>query len=260
MIESRQNKIVKKIELLKNKKDRDKTGLFVVEGERFVNEIPNNNFIDMFAVSESYEKSHDISDIQKKGNVFVLSDNIFKLCCDTENPQGILAVCKKQNINPEEIIPNNSKNGFYIIAEELNDPGNLGTIIRTADAAGACGIFLTKGSVDLYNPKVLRSTMGAIFHVDIYQNCDLESTVKLLKDNDISIYAAHLKGEKYPYDFDLKKGTAFMIGNEARGLSEKATGLCDELTKLPILGQAESLNASMAAGILMYEVVRQRIV
>lgn len=260
MIESRQNKIVKKIESLKNKKDRDKTGLFVVEGERFVLEIPNNIKVDMFAVSESYYKNNDIEKFENIASVFVLSDNVFKFCADTENPQGILAVCEKFEKNPQDVVSSKKENGFYIIAEELNDPGNLGTIIRTADAARADGIFLTKGSVDLYNPKVLRSTMGAIFHINIFQNCDVAETVELLKENNISIYAAHLKGEKYPYSLDLKKGTAFFIGNEARGLSYKATSLCDDLVKLPIPGQAESLNASMAAGILMYEVVRQRII
>ena len=259
MLESRQNKIVKKIESLKNKRDRDKTGLFVVEGERFVSEIPDKSLIDLVAFSETYAKNNDIEKYFENGNAFVISDAVFKYCSDTENPQGILAVCKKQEKSLKGIIKNKD-NGFYIVAEELNDPGNLGTIIRTADASAVDGIILTRGSVDLYNPKVLRSTMGAIFHIDICQNCDISETVSMLKEKGVSVYAGHLKGEKYPYDLDLKKGTAFMIGNEARGLSDKATSLCDELVKIPIPGKAESLNASMAGGILMYEVVRQRLV
>lgn len=151
------------------------------------------------------------------------------------------------------------KDGFYVIAEEMNDPGNLGTVIRTAHAAGADGVILSKGSVDLYNPKVLRSTMGSVFKIPVIQNADLAQVTDLMKRSGISIYAAHLKGKKLLYELDLKNGCAFMLGNEARGLSDKAADMCDELVKIPMPGNAESLNASVAAAVLIYEMVRQRL-
>ena len=141
----------------------------------------------------------------------------------------------------------------------MNDPGNLGTVIRTADACGADAIFLSKGSVDMYNPKVLRSTMGSMFHVPVFQNVELNEISAKLKKNEIPLYAAHLRGDTYPYGLELAEPCAFIIGNEARGLSDEAADLCDRWVKIPMPGQAESLNASIAAGVLMYEVVRQRL-
>ena len=139
------------------------------------------------------------------------------------------------------------------------DPGNLGTVIRTADACGADAVFLSKGSVDLYNPKVLRATMGSLFHVPVFQNIDLHALSEKMQAKQIPLYAAHLKGDRYPYALPLQDACAFLIGNEARGLSEDAAALCDAWVKIPMPGQAESLNASVAAGVLLYEVVRQRL-
>lgn len=189
--------------------------------------------------------------------MFCLPDGLFASICDTENPQGILAVCKKLVWDEAAVFA--KERPFFLLAEELNDPGNLGTVIRTADACGADAVFLSKGSVDLYNPKVLRSTMGSLFHVPVFQNVSLEEISEKLKADQIPLYAAHLKGESYPYALPLQEACAFLIGNEARGLSEKAAALCDQWVKIPMPGQAESLNASIAAGVLLYEVVRQRL-
>ena len=177
--------------------------------------------------------------------------------CDTENPQGILAVCKKLDWDADAVLA--KKTPFLLLAEELNDPGNLGTVIRTADACGADAVFLSKGSVDLYNPKVLRATMGSLFHVPVFQNIDLHALSEKMQAKQIPLYAAHLKGDRYPYALPLQDACAFLIGNEARGLSEDAAALCDAWVKIPMPGQAESLNASVAAGVLLYEVVRQRL-
>ena len=256
-IESRDNKWVKRLNGLKIKKNRDKEGVFVAEGLRFISEVPADWAVEAYAVSESFANENDLSVYEKKAEVLCLPDTLFASVCDTENPQGILAVCKKLDWDEAAVFA--KKAPFFLLAEELNDPGNLGTVIRTADACGADAVFLSKGSVDLYNPKVLRSTMGSMFHVPVFQNIDLNEISAKLKQNNIPLYAAHLRGDRFPYVLDLAQACAFIIGNEARGLSDEAADLCDQWVKIPMPGQAESLNASIAAGVLMYEVVRQRL-
>ena len=255
MIESSQNKIIKEIKSLSEKKYRDRTNTFIADGLRFVSEIPESMKVEKMIFSDGFAAKNDISRYMKRCECYVVSDRLFKEISETENPQGIMAVCQKINFDAEEIIKDG---GFYIIAEEMNDPGNLGTVIRTAYAAGADGIVLSKVSVDLYNPKVLRYTMGAVFKIPIIQNADLEYITSVMKSKNINVYAAHLKGNTYHYDLDLKGGCAFMLGNEARGLSDKAAKMCDRLVKIPMPGGAESLNASVAAAVLIYEAVRQR--
>lgn len=256
IIESKNNKTVKEMKSLCDKKYRDELGLFIADGLRFVNEIPNNDIIDKIIISESFAKKSDITAYSREANTLIISDKLFSEISETKNPQGIMAVCKKIQYNINDII---KKGGFYLLAEEINDPGNLGTIIRTAHAAGINGIFLSKGSVDVYNSKVLRSTMGSIFKIPVVQNVSLDETAKILHKSNIKLYAAHLKGKKNHYQADYTKGCAFLLGNEARGLSEHAASLCDELIKIPMPGGAESLNASVAAAVLMYEAVRQKM-
>lgn len=256
-IESRDNKWVKRLNGLKIKKNRDKEGVFVAEGLRFISEVPADWPVEVYAVNETFAAENDLSAYEKKADVLCLPDALFASVCDTENPQGILAVCKKLDWQEDVVFA--KERPFFVLAEELNDPGNLGTVIRTADACGADAVFLSKGSVDLYNPKVLRSTMGSMFHVPVFQNADLHELSTKLKEHQIPLYAAHLRGDRFPYALDLNDSCAFIIGNEARGLSDDAAELCDLWVKIPMPGQAESLNASIAAGVLMYEVVRQRL-
>ncbi|WMI81995.1 TrmH family RNA methyltransferase [Anaerotignum sp. MB30-C6] len=256
-LESHQNKVFKRVKGFSQKKNRDKEGVFVAEGLRFVSEIPNNWEVELFVVSQDFAGENDLGQYEDRADTYLLTNELFSLLSDTENPQGILAVCKKQKECQEAIWKKDAP--FLVLAEELNDPGNLGTVIRTADAAGADGIFLSKGSVDVYNPKVLRATMGSIFHIPVYQNISLEEIAWKMQENQISLYAAHLKGDCYPYELPLEKGCGFLIGNEARGLSDEAAELCNRWAKIPMPGKAESLNASIAAGVLMYEIVRQRL-
>lgn len=256
-IESRENKWFKRLNGLKLKKNRDKEGVFLAEGLRFVSEIPKEQAVEAFVVSEGFSAAHDVAIYEKKAPVLCIPDGLFATLCDTENPQGILAVCQK--LDWDETAVFRKKDPFFLLAEELNDPGNLGTVIRTADACGADGVFLSKGSVDLYNPKVLRATMGSLFHIPVFQDRSLEELSVKLKQERIPLYAAHLQGKDYPYDLDLRQSCAFLIGNEARGLSEQAAAYCEQWVKIPMPGRAESLNASVAAAVLLYEVVRQRI-
>lgn len=256
-IESSSNKYFKFIKSLYIKKNRDELKQFTVEGLRFVNEIPNSYNISFYAISQSFYEKTDISNYLKRADVMVFTDILFKNLSKTDNPQGILAVCIQKEFDLKKVL---KKNGFYIIADKVNDPGNLGTIIRTADAAGVTAVFVTKGSVSVYNDKVLRSTMGSIFHLPIIEDIEVLDIINFLKNNSVKIYAAHLRGEKTPYEFNFKdESFAFMIGNEANGLADEVSKCADVYIKIPILGDAESLNASVAASILMYEAVRQRI-
>ncbi len=245
----------KKVKALKMKKIRDKEGLFVCEGLRFVSEIPREWEIEFYAADENFCQKEEMKKFENRADVYVFGNKDFADMSDTENPQGILAICRKKKFSLEEIA---SKGGFFVLCEELNDPGNLGTIIRTADAAAADAVVLSKGSVDVYNGKVLRSTMGSVFHIPVITDVNIEEAVETLKKNGIKIYAAHLKGTKTPYEFDLREKTAYLIGNEANGLKEKTASLADSYVKIPMPGKSESLNASVAAALLMYETVRQR--
>ena len=152
---------------------------------------------------------------------------------------------------------NYEKAPFLMILEDLQDPGNMGTILRTAEGAGVTGIILSKNCVDLYNPKVIRSTMGSIYRMPVMQ-ADLLEILPVLKENKIQTYAAHLKGKNWYHEEDYTEGTAFFIGNEGNGLSDELSDSADCLIKIPMEGKVESLNAAMAAGILMYETARQR--
>lgn len=250
-LESLRNNIIKQTISLADKKNRDKTGLFVLEGERLVGEVPPE-MIEYAIVSESYNGSYP-----NTGNIYLTSDNIFKQFSDTVNPQGIVAVCKKFSYNPDDAFI--CETPLFVILENLQDPGNLGTIIRTADAAGADGVFLSKGTVDLYNPKVVRSTMGSIFHLPVYVGVDIEDIIIKCKKHNISTYAAHLGGVNTPYNAKLYKPSAILIGNEANGLTPQTATMADELLRIPMPGKAESMNASVAAAIMIYEAVRQRL-
>lgn len=240
-IQSEGNRIIKEINSLRLKKNRDRLGLFILEGERLVNEA--EGCIEYTLASESY-----------KGSItpdYTVSERLYGKISDTVSPQGIMAVCRIE----EQEFTQEKDNPFYILLENIQDPGNMGTIIRTADAAGADGIFLSMGCVDIYNPKTVRSTMGSLFHLPIYRNMDL---CKLIKELDVNIIAAHLKGDKTPYDIDMTKGAAIIIGNEANGISDNLSKRADCLVKIPMPGKAESINASIAAAIMIYEAVRQR--
>lgn len=254
-IESLNNSLIKHICSLKQKKERDKSKLFVVEGERFVNDIPSDWEIKSYIVSESFKYKSDALKLNSK--LYTVTDRVFKSISDTEQPQGILAVCKQREYNFENVLMH--KNPFLVIADCIQNPGNLGTVIRTADAAGVTGILLSNGTVDLYNPKTLRATMGSIFHIPIIQNVDLESAISKLKQNNISIISTDLKSRCRPYDLNLKLPISIVIGNEANGISDTVKAISDFSVKLPIVGMAESLNVSVATGIILYEVVRQRL-
>lgn len=261
VITSPQNQIVKEVKSLHLKSNRDKLGEFFVEGLRIVEDaLQSRAFVEFAVVSESGLEKEEIRSmaqhLMEHGVLaYSVSDRIYKELSDTETPQGILAVIKK----PRNTFNKTIKDGqFYILLENIQDPGNMGTIIRTADAAGASGVIVSKGSVDVYNPKVLRSTMGSIFHLPIIKSDNLEETITELKNHDFNILAAHLDGNTNHFDVNMRHKTAIVIGNEANGISQAVTNQC-QLIKIPMLGKSESLNASVSAAVIIYEYVRQKL-
>ena len=214
------------------------------------------------STAESVENSHSdhstsirASEMITWMNHEVVTEEQMKKLTDTVTPQGILCVVRQPSYTVEDII-NHPGHRLLMILEDIQDPGNLGTIFRTAEGAGASGIIMTKGCADLFNPKVVRSTMGSIYRVPFFVTDDIEQTISLVKNAQIEVFAAHLKGEHF-YDEIEYKDAAFLIGNEGRGLKDSTASLADTYIKIPMSGELESLNASMAAGILMYEHNRQ---
>ncbi|MGN0301126.1 MAG: TrmH family RNA methyltransferase [Lachnospiraceae bacterium] len=272
------NAKIKEIQKLTEKsKARREAGLFVIEGPRMFIETPlewieeiyvTQRFLDnadsgLSATSTgSVENSHSdhstsirASEMITWMNHEVVTEEQMKKLTDTVTPQGILCVVRQPSYTMEDII-NHPGHRLLMILEDIQDPGNLGTIFRTAEGAGASGIIMTKGCADLFNPKVVRSTMGSIYRVPFFVTDDIEQTISLVKNAQIEVFAAHLKGEHF-YDEIEYKDAAFLIGNEGRGLKDSTASLADTYIKIPMSGELESLNASMAAGILMYEHNRQ---
>ncbi|ERI90799.1 RNA methyltransferase, TrmH family [Clostridiales bacterium oral taxon 876 str. F0540] len=256
LIQSKDNAIVKEIKKLKEKKYRGEKGQFIVEGFRFVEEALKSSFeVPLIMISDkAMEKWQEF---QRKNNfnkskVYIVKENIFSSICNTETPQGILAVVNKKLADKEE------DKGFYILVDRLQDPGNLGTIIRSAHAAGASGIILTKGTVDVYNDKTLRSTMGSIFNIAIIEDDDFKVLDKL-KSNGFKLIVSSLEDSKCFYETDLTGNFIIAVGNEGNGISEEVYSKADLKVKIPMPGNAESLNAAAAASIMIFEAVRQRL-
>ena len=248
-ITSTSNSQIKRLINLKNKSSaRKKEGVFLVEGIKMYREIPKDR-IESIYIEEKFSELF-AKDIDEQYTI--VSENVFKQISDTVTPQGILVVVRQKQPKLENILKKDEKQ-LYILLENLQDPGNLGTIIRTAEGAGVSAVISAKSTVDIYNPKVIRSTMGSIFRVPYIIAESLDEEINVLKENGVTVYAAHLNGKNY-YDRENYEGsTAFIIGNEANGLTKETTAKADKLIKIPMCGQLESLNASVAAAILMYE-------
>ena len=216
-------------------------------------EIPAG-WLEKTYVSESFEKENE--DFLVDWEYEVVSDSVFKSVSDTQTPQGILCLVKKPQYELEQLLA--SGDTHLLILESIQDPGNLGTMLRTGEGAGISGVIMNQTTVDLFNPKTIRSTMGSIYRVPFYVTKDLKSTIEQLKSKGIFVYAAHLKGTLCYDEPDYKKPTAFMIGNEGNGLSDEIADCADTYIKIPMQGQVESLNAAISATLLMYETSRQR--
>lgn len=256
MISSSGNAQVKTIIQLNQKaKARREQGLFVAEGKKMFKEAPKE-WVSKVYVAESLSGDEELMKTVSEYPHEIVIDSVFKQMSDTQTPQGILTVLKKPSYTMEDVL--NGENPLIMVLEDLQDPGNVGTIIRTGEGAGIGGVILTRTSVDVTNPKVIRSTMGSIYRIPFVYVEDVVSLKGLFHEKQIRSFAAHLFG-KNSYDGEsYLGGTAFFIGNEGNGLTQAAAAAADCLIRIPMCGQVESLNAAMASGILMYEAARQR--
>lgn len=258
MITSVNNNQVKNIIQLNQKaKARREQGLFVAEGRKMFREAPAG-WISKVYVAETLSSDEEIMGKIKEEflSYEIVAESVFRQMSDTQTPQGVLSVLKKPVYTEEDILK--GENPFLMILEDLQDPGNVGTIFRTGEGAGITGVLLTKTCVDVTNPKVIRSTMGSIYRMPFLYVEDVISCKEKLKQKCVRTYAAHLKGQNMYDQESYFGGTAFLIGNEGKGLTDQAAEAADRLIRIPMCGKVESLNAAMAAGILMYEAARQR--
>ena len=277
IISSKDNKRIKYIRSLLEKGNiRKKNHQFVVEGIKLVDEaLEYGKVLEVVCAVSLYdelisgdlsgnrllaENDKNITNYVKKGSsLLVVSDTVFKSMSETKTPQGILAVAEIPDYRLldrgflEQAYTETGKIKLLVL-EDTADPGNLGTIMRTAEAAGVTGVIMGKGTVDIFNPKVVRSTMGSIFRLPFAYEEDLKETIKELKKQGISFYATHLKGEKSYKDIKYSDRSAILVGNEARGLSYDVADLADTYVLIPMQGKVESLNAAVAAALMMYEV------
>lgn len=256
MITSTSNQKVKRLVQLNQKaKARKNEGVFIVEGPKMFLEAPKEWVREVY-ISESFFEKCTIQKEIKQYPYEIVSDDVFKKISDTMTPQGVLCVVSRPEYQMKQLFQ--KEHPLFVILEDIQDPGNLGTIFRTAEGAGVDGIIMSKDTVDLFNPKVIRSTMGSIYRMPYLYTDHLLDTMKELQKSGISIYAAHLKGKKFYDEESYQSGTAFLIGNEGNGLQDATAGQADIYIKIPMEGKVESLNAAIATTLLMYEAHRQR--
>ena len=256
MISSNSNGQVKNVvQLQKKARARTEQGVFVVEGLKMFLEAPKDRLVSVFVSQSFYEK--EVHKEYIKGVKFeIVEDRVFDFMSDTKTPQGILCIVRQFQYSLKDMIQ--KENPFLLILEDLQDPGNVGTIVRTGEGAGLDGVILSQNSVDIYNPKTIRATMGSIYRIPIIYIEKMEDILDELASQNITTYAAHLQG-KLDYDEeDYRSGTAFFIGNESKGLSTELAKKADVWIKIPMEGKVESLNAAIASSVLMYEVHKQR--
>ena len=256
MISSTSNVRIKNItKLKKNARERRKQGCFLVEGPRMFFEIPREDILECYMTKEFEEKFQDRLSGYRWEQI---SENVSRGLSDTQTPQGVFALVRMKEKKEEELMKGQGeKPPCLLLLEHIQDPGNLGTMFRSAEAAGITGIIMDAATVDPYNPKAIRSTMGAVFRVPFVVVEDIRQTERMLKKRRVAVYAAHLGGDVI-YSHDYRQACAFLIGNEGNGLTQEAADLADRKIRIPMEGQVESLNASMAATIILYEMVRQR--
>ena len=242
-IDSPANALLKEIrELSKKSKKRRETGVFIGEGERLLRDLPLSSLVQIFI-------AEGLSDTDER--IVTLGKKAMESISSTESQQGIVAKIAIPRV--EEVSGDN-----FLLLEDIQDPGNLGTIFRTAEAAGVSAIFMSRNCTDIFSPKAVRSTMGSLFRVPFRIVPDLREVALLLRRKGVKLYAMHLQGQEVFYREDFIGPSAFLLGNEGNGLSKELTKLADCLLRIPMKGKIESLNVATATTVLLYEVFRQR--
>lgn len=258
-ITSKDNELIKHIRKLKDKKYRDESNEYVVEGVKIVEEaVKENAKIKQIIVCEDTTRTYEIPthimlEIARYECISV-SNKIFNIITQVTNPQGIMAIIEKNAQNAKI----DYTQDIIVVLDDVQDPGNLGTILRTVDSIGLNQIIVSKGTADAFNSKVVRSTMGAIFRIKIIEVENLAQAIKEMRKHHFKLMVTSLQTKNSIYDIDFNK-KIIVIGNEANGVSKEIQDMADEKAKIPMLGRTESLNASVAAGVVMYEYVRQKL-
>ena len=265
MITSLSNQRIKHLVLLSSKsRERNKEQSFIIEGFKMFEEIPLNLIKEVYIEENTLKKMEEsfaeapsslLGECFKKFNSLdeksvvkeIVSSDVFKKASDTETPQGIIVVARMLGYKLSNML-----SGNLLILEDIQDPGNLGTMIRTAEGAGVKGIIMSKGTVDIYNPKTIRSTMGSLFRMPFVYVDDLVAAIDEVKRKGIKVYAAHLKGEAFFDEIEYNGFSAALIGNEGNGLKKETADSADIYVKIPMEGKLESLNAAIAAALMMY--------
>ncbi len=255
-------KILKELFELQTKKGRKLKEKFLIEGARLCQEAIESNWrIEQIYYSQSFSESENGQKIlrkarQKKINLILVQEKVIRKIAETETPQGIMALVQKKGFSLKEVLAQNPQ--VILALENLKDPGNLGTIIRTADACGVNAVLLSQGTVELYNSKVVRTTMGSIFHLNFVSNLNFSEIIPELKSLGCKIVTTLPQAGQRADLVDFSGKICLLIGNEATGLSDEILELSDLKITLPIFGKAESLNAAVATGIILYQIALQK--
>lgn len=258
MITSTSNPRIKRLIQLRDKaKYREAEDVFIIEGSRMFRELPWDLVREVYITEEALQKEEIQRYLDELSCPYeVVSGEVFTRISDTVTPQGILAVVKRMKYDLGDMIKGG--NPLLLMVEDIQDPGNLGTMFRTAEAAGVNGIIMSRDTVDIYNPKSIRSTMGSVFRMPFLYVDSLKSAISDLKHRDISVYAAALHHSLKYTEADYSAGCAVLIGNEGRGLRQETVKSASAAVSIPMAGSVESLNASVSAAVILYEAVRQR--
>lgn len=254
LLTSLQNPKLKALRSLHSRKGRKQAGCFMLETTKLVHEALKSNWPldEVFATEEWVAKYGTPNGVP----LTLVADRLFSQLATTETPEGVVAVAR---LPQEAELPLPTPTAFYVVADALQDPGNLGTIIRTADAVGATAVLVGPGTVDPYSPKVVRATMGSLFHLPVLVRSSLYEDLGRLKAQGVSVFATALRTDRSLYDLDLGGPLAWLVGNEGAGLTPEAQAFATEAVSIPMPGEAESLNASVATAVCLYETLRQRL-
>lgn len=257
MLENPRSPRVRAVAKLTKRTARQETGLYLLEGPQAAREAlvwRPDTLVELYATPTAWDKHQDIRDAASDAGVEVefASEAVVDAMADTVTPQGIVAVARQVPTSVRDVFAERPR--LIVICEEVRDPGNLGTIIRAADAVGADAVVLTGRTVDPFNPKVVRATTGSLFHLPVAVGADLAETVERARAAGLRTVAADVGGEDFlAHRTTLAEPTAWVFGNEARGLEDDALALVDLSLRLPIYGRAESLNLATAASVCLYE-------
>lgn len=256
-IESTANPLVKRIRGLSNRAARRKSGLFIIEGVKVIDEaLSRGAGIEDLVVSKTYLESGDHQILKDAQRVFLLNDKLFAELTDTETPQGVLAIARMHQCREDDLFKGSTP--LVVILDRIQDPGNLGTIFRTALAFSASGLILSHGTVDPYNSKVVRAASGALFAMPFLSGLSLGEAITLVRDRGLKVVALTAPAEKTIGDLELSAPTAFILGNEGQGIEKDALEAADETAMIEISGESESLNVAIAASVALYEARSQR--